>query len=835
MERIIKTRVFLVLILTMNNCTENSNLSDYINISWAQQFESSDGLYQSTFEIKNTHKNLDFNSDWILYFSMAPRHIKGNASVSNGRVFHINGDYFKLIPDSSLIIKAGEKKKFTYYTNAPVRKYCDAPRGLFFVLNGKKESENTLVQITNYQITPFSDSDLNYKSDPAWQYSFNNSHQELPKEQWQPIIPKPNSLLFSEGNVYLNEEWDIIADSGLEFETEYLIQHLKKQNGISLLKDEDSRPESRASIELLLRKSIDFKSNEDYSLIIKEEQIIIQAGSRAGVLYGIQSILSLAANYQVNAGEIAFPKLEIKDSPRFTYRGLHMDVCRNFQTKKEVLKVLEFMSVYKLNRLQLYLTEDEGWRIEIKSIPELTEVGSKRGYTPDEMDKLNPAYGSGAFSGKEISHGTGYYSQEDFIEILKFADQRNIRIIPSINFPGHARAAIKAMEARYQKYIAEGDSLTALQYRLASPGDSSKYNSAQFYNDNVVDVSLESVYNFFEKVVDEVIQMYEVAEVPLEYIFTGGDEVPEGVWTGSQACLKLAKNLGLDDPKNLQAYFLKRIREILQQKGVEISGWEEVALKKSESGNYIVNPEFAGADVTAYVWNNLWGNEDLGYKLANANYPVVLCFASNLYFDLAYNDNPLEPGLAWAGYVDEYDPWVMKPLNMIDSDKDNKELLRPEYQKNIKGIQAQLWAEIIEGPEMLEYLLLPKLLSLSERAWASQSEWAVSEENMKHTELVESEWNSFYNAVTQKELPRLVKQFGNLNYRVPPPGIKIENNMVFANAQYPGSKVFYTTDGSEPGLNSEIYSQPVKYDKLLKFITIDVNGKSSRVVGVGDW
>lgn len=192
------------------------------------------------------------------------------------------------------------------------------------------------------------------------------------------------------------------------------------------------------------------------------------------------------------------PVVNIQDFPRFSYRGVHLDVSRNFHSQESVFKMIDILAFYKINTLHLHLTDDEGWRIEIESLPELTRVGGQRGHTTKDAPALHPSYGSGPHPYAPQTYGSGYYTREEYIEILRYAHKRHITVIPEINLPGHARAAIKAMEARYEYFMSKGDEKAANEFRLIDPEETSEYLSAQLFTDNVVNVARESVYHFLK-------------------------------------------------------------------------------------------------------------------------------------------------------------------------------------------------------------------------------------------------------------------------------------------------------------------------------------------------
>src|SRR5690606_2243171 len=352
---------------------------------------------------------------------------------------------------------------------------------------------------------------------------------------------------------------------------------------------------------------------------------------------------------------ITIPAVEVSDEPRFGYRAFRMDVARNFQSKEQVMTVLDLMASYKMNVLHFHLNDDEGWRLEIPSLPELTEVGARRAHSIDEQS-LPPSYGSGPDATNKA--GTGYYSKSDFIEILKYANARHIRVLPEVETPGHARAAVKSMEARYRRLMKAGQEEQAKEYLLNDIDDQSVYRSVQKWDDNVMNVALPSTYRFIEKVVDEIIGMYKEAGAPLSTIHLGGDEVPAGVWEKSPQVQKLMnENSELAGVDDLWDYYFDKVNRILKAKGLYLSGWEETALRKTTLDGkvrWIPNPKFVNENFHAYVWNNVWGwgNEDLAYRLANEGYKTILAPATNFYFDMAHQKNFDELGTYWASITD---------------------------------------------------------------------------------------------------------------------------------------------------------------------------------------
>jgi hexosaminidase len=309
--------------------------------------------------------------------------------------------------------------------------------------------------------------------------------------------------------------------------------------------------------------------------------------------------------YQSAQPEIAIGAATVEDAPRFPYRGMHLDVARNFQGKDAVMKLLDVMAFYKLNKFHFHLTDDEGFRIEIDGLPELTEVGARRGHVGDDSDdkgNIVPSFGSGPDPDDAASHGNGHYTRAEFIEMLRYAAERHIEVIPAIDMPGHARAAVEAMEARYAKFAAEGDMEKAEEFLLSDLEDTSHYMSVQMWHDNVVNPCRESTYKFLQTVVDDVVSMYAEAGATLTTIHTGGDEVPEGVWEESPSCQALidqAPGDGVDSVEDLASHFLREFNAIVSTHSLITGGWEEIALMKVPQGMSFekeANPEFLNSN-----------------------------------------------------------------------------------------------------------------------------------------------------------------------------------------------------------------------------------------------
>jgi len=525
---------------------------------------------------------------------------------------------------------------------------------------------------------------------------------------------------------------------------------------------------------------------------------------------------------------VVLPAIRAVDAPRFGYRGFMLDVARNFHPKAAVLRTLDLLARYKLNVFHMHLTDDEGWRIEIAGLPELTAVGARRGHTLDSKGFLQPAFGSGPQVGQAF--GSGFFWRADYVEIVRYASARHIEVIPEIEMPGHARAAIKAMAGN-------------AQYRLTDPNDRSEYESVQGYPDNVMDPALESTYGFIERVVGDLAAMHREAGAPLRNIHMGGDEVPNGVWVGSPAVQAYMRAHGLTSVDDLWFVFYGRVAQILKDKGLTLSGWEEIAVRKTRRdgrGTNIPNPDFAGRGWRAYVWNNVpgWGAEDLAYRLANGGYEVVLSPVTNFYFDLAWNQNPEETGLDWGGYLDMRKPFEFIPFDYyrnarVDREGNplsstafvGKDRLTDYGRAHIVGIQGNLWSETIGGDGRLDYMLVPKLFGLAERAWAADPDWAKEAGRAKSDSLFRESWSRLVNVVGKRELPRLDREVPGLTYRIPTPGLKVAGGMVYSSVELPGFTLRYTTDGSDPTVRSAVVRGPIPFRGTVSVAAFNTTGR----------
>lgn len=802
----------------------------------------------STFTIINKTKQTFPATGWTIYYNFI-RYVTPGAVAPGIEAGHVNGHLYTFKPSADFKgIAPGDSLRLNLLSSAWVTSHTDAPDGPYIVWQrdpgkGYAIADFTVVPSTRPEQLRRNANDKHIQTTTADIYKRNSVIRDIPVDQLPKILPTPLSYEEKPGEFRLHAQAVIGANPAYLGEANYLAELAGKILGRPL---KVTTNENEGTIRL--RKAEGKFGPEAYTLGVSGDHVYISASGAEGIFYGIQSLYRLMV-FQQDKKSIVIPNVTVEDAPRFGYRAFMLDVSRNFQSKAEVLRVLDLMAFYKLNVFHFHMSDDEGWRIEIPGLPELTEVGGRRGHTVDELTALQPSYGSGPDVNNTT--GSGFYTKADYIEILRYAKARHIKVIPEVEMPGHARAAIKAMDARYAKFMKQGNAAAAAEFRLSDPEDKSQYRSVQEWKDNVINVALPSTYAFIEKVVDGLAAIHAEAGVPLEIIHMGGDETPAGVWEQSPACRQLiGKNEKVKDVHDLWYYFYDKVAQIVNKRGLQIYGWEEAGMRKTKRDGQtvmIANPDFGNRHFMLDVWNNVMGGgmEDLSYRLANAGYKVVLSGVSNYYFDMAYAKDYYEPGFYWGGYVDVDKPFYFIPFDLYKNAKEDgqgnplppgtfigKDRLTEYGAQNIPGIQSALWAETVKTPAQLEYLLLPKLLGMAERAWAADPAWAREKDEAKAASMYNEAWSVLANTIGKRELRRLAVFNGGYQYRIPTPGAIVENGKVLANVQLPGLVIRYTTDGKEPTAKSGVYTEPIATKGTVRLRVFDSVGRGSRTVTV---
>lgn len=822
-----------------------------LKIDWQLVTNNYQGKEQYLFTIRLTNngkKAMLPATGWTIYYN-ANREVIKNPVEQPLETFRIHGDLFYLKPTASFKgLKPGESIQIEGIGGAWAFNISDAPAGYYLVWDNAPQKAHAITKTT---ATPPADinkfkrspDQVNDQVTPEMVFDQNKNITNIPEDKLPRVFPTPVSLKQGEGFFTINPETSIQSDPLFSQEAAYLAAELGSFIGKTLSISE------KGKINLISDKNI---SAEGYELEVSTTAIGIRASTQAGIFYGIQSLKSMlpVAAWKAPSTSVSLPCASVKDAPRFGYRGLHIDVARNFQTKEQVIRMLNWMAMYKLNKLHFHFSEDDAWRVEIAALPELTTVGVQRGHTLDSKNHMPSAYGSG---GDLSNPQSSFYTRQDYIDILRFAKSRHIEVIPEIETPGHARAAIKAMDARYRRLVQEGKETEAKAFLLSDPDDKSDYLSAQNFKDNVMCVAQPGVYNFIATTVDAFISMHNEAGMPLKTIHVGGDEVPQGVWEKSPIAQQLLKSLPANRYKqtsDLWIYYWEKVNQILKERNLYVSGWEEIGMRESKvDGNRVmmVNPEFANNNFHTYVWNTVigWGAEDLPYRLANGGYKVILCPVSNLYFDLAYQKDFQEVGYYWGGFVDIDKPYYFIPYDYLKNTTvdrfgvpvdpkvlQGKDRLTDYGKSNILGIQGELWSENIRSAADIEYLAFPKMLGLAERAWAADPEWATTKDTELSKTLYNKDWSEFVNVVGKRELTRLNYYQGGAGFRIPTVGARVIDGTVQANIQLPGLTIRYTTDGTEPTINSKQYEQPITEKGLIKLRAFDSKGRGGRTIEI---
>lgn len=839
MRQAVATCIFSFLLCTSASAQLKKIPPGKLIINWEiiENYHGNEAKFLSAFTITNNASRPLPASGWTLYFNFAraiyPESVTGDIVVE-----HINGDLFRLHPNPSFQgIDAGQSIRISFVSSDWAVNLTDAPSGLYWVWDDKPDLG---IAIDNYNIIPSRRSEQFRRSPddsvmpvtPRMLFEKNATARDMDEAELVKVFPTPVAYKENYGLFMITESTRIINDPEFDDVADYLVEEIYWLIGKRLAK---SGPE-RTRNSIVLKKTDTPK--EAYHLSIDAVRIEIAASEPAGIFYGIQSLKTLIPPMSLKTVRryVAVPAVEVVDAPKFSHRAFFLDVASNFQSRQQVKKLIDVMALYKLNALYLHLNDDEGWRLEIPGLPELTEVGSRRGHAHLNSVHLPPSFGSGPDVVNE--YGSGYYSRDDFIDILRYATTRFVTVIPEIQTPGQARAAIKSMEERYRRFVDVGAEEEAREYLLRHPDDKSMYKSVKGWNDNVMDPCMESTYTFLEHVIDEVLAIYREANAPINAINIGGDEVPVGAWEVSPACLALIENnAAIKSTMGLRYYFLDRINQMLASKEISLYERQGIALKKTGldgMAQFTANPDFGGQSVHVVVSNNGVASEDSGNPLANAGYKVILSCASHLYFDMACYKSFEEPGNYRGAYVDVDKPFSFTPHDYLPNRNENTlgSQITDYGNQNIIGIQGMLWTENIRGSEQMEYHLLPKLLGLAERAWAADPRWATELNSEKRKALYYEAWSAFANVLGKRELPRLDYYHGGYKYRIPSPGAVVRNNRVEANIQLPGFIIRYTTDGKEPTAKSKVYEGPVTTQQTVKLKAFNREGRSGKTTTV---
>lgn len=483
------------------------------------------------------------------------------------------------------------------------------------------------------------------------------------------VLPTPHIFSLSAQSTYITSSNAKKADKTISFFSNYL----KKYYGIEL--GQKSSQKNAISFNLTPEQPNDTVGA--YQLTVTDKNITINASSEEGLFYGMQSLIQLLPTTVATSLDI--PGVEIKDAPRLAYRGMMLDCGRHFMPVDFVKQFIDYLALHKLNTFHWHLTEDQGWRIEIKKYPRLTQIGAWRNGT---------IIGHYPGTGTDNERTGGFYTQKQIKEIVKYAAGRYITIIPEIEMPGHSSAAIAA----YPELSCFPDQSTVLQPNADAPWSGSKTGKQVQQTWGVfpdVYAPTEYTFKFIENVLDEVIKLF-----PSKYIHIGGDECPKDYWNKSAYCQQLMKNKGLKNTEELQSYFIQRIEKYLNSKGREIIGWDEILE--------------GGLAPKATVMS--WRGEEGGIAAAQQNHDVIMSPSGWMYFDHAQT-RP-EDSLTIGGFL---------PIQKVYDYNPYPKTLTVAEHKHILGVQANLWTEYITSPQKVEYMIFPRMAALAEVGWTKSA------------------------------------------------------------------------------------------------------------------
>ncbi|HOV36312.1 MAG TPA: glycoside hydrolase family 20 protein [Dysgonamonadaceae bacterium] len=589
--------------------------------------------------------------------------------------------------------------------------------------------------------------------------------QQTSKQANYEVIPLPSEItVTTEKPFVLSSSTKIVFPNGndkMKKNAEFLSEYLQTSVGI---KPEVTSNTAKSAV--ILSLGLENKNPEAYQITVNDKAITIKGASEAGVFYGIQTLRKATP-----IGEnitVLYPAVTINDQPRFAYRGMMLDVARHFMPVDFVKTYIDILALHNINRFHWHLTDDQGWRIEIKKYPKLTQIGSVRKQTVIGKN-------TGKYDSKEHS---GFYTQDQIKEIVNYAADRHITVIPEIDLPGHMLAALAAYP------------------ELGCTGGPYEVATTWGIFPDVLCPGKDTTFVFLENVLTEVMDLF-----PSEYIHIGGDECPKVRWEKCPNCQRRIKELGLKDGKHkkefyLQSYVTARIEKFLNNHGRNIIGWDE-----------ILEGELA-PNATVMSWRGMEG----GLEAAKLNHDVIMAPNSYCYFDYYQTQDTQNEPFAIGGYV---------PVEKVYSFEPVPSELTPEQQKHILGAQANLWTEYIATPEHVEYMVLPRMAALSEVQWMQPEK---------------KNFDSFL-----KRLPQLIALYDKLGYNYATHVFDIQAKMIpnfdtnmldVTLSTIDHADIYYTLDGSNPTTASTKYTGKIsiKDNTELKAIAVRSGSINSKML-----
>ena len=770
--------------------------------------------------IKNASGSLN-DGNWKLYFHSIRRIIRVDSTEFS--VSHVNGDLNYLEPIDGFTGFNGDVKSIGFVTEFSHLIESDfMPRYWLVRDNG----EVTLIANTDddtdelQYATPITgDNARAFNGEPAplasaaSRFETNQPVQSLVEsailsdtELQTRIIPNPQSVVTGSGNLNIADGFSFAGTA------------LSEGNVAALTARQATFMNTAAGTPL--SATIDNSlAASSYRLVVNAAGITLTGADRQALFNGAQSLLGM-----VRIGTGTIPYVTIDDTPRFTFRGMHLDVARNFKSVESVKKLMDQMAAYKLNKLHFHLSDDEGWRLEIPSIPELTSIGAVRKFQLDsagrvtEIAGLMPQLGSGPESNNQ---GTGFFTAAQFVELLQYAGDREISVIPEFDMPAHARAAVVSMRARA---VNLGDA-NDLNVRVDDPADTSRYLTIQYYDDGILNPCVPGTYNFINSIVTDVSAMYAQAGQNLDVWHMGGDEannIFEGSgfsdadidrsmwdfpWEQSPACASFIQNTaGVSSRDDLQPYFVQQVAQIVADAGIpSMYAYQDIYdnlsatdLATTRAGVSFYQPISSGDGVNAI--NNF----------SNRSFETVVAIPDFLYFDFPQEIDPEERGYYWATrFTDTRKVFGFAPDNLpqnaetsVTREGSSWSATGNETNLGFIGMQGHLWGETTRSAEQMDYMIYPRLLALAERAW-HKADWELDYQpgqnysentNLVPKDLLLTDYARFSQALALKELPKL--DAAGVGYRIPVPGAADQAGVLVMNTEFPGMPMEVSTDGS---------------------------------------
>ncbi|KAL4222217.1 hypothetical protein ACF0H5_018255 [Mactra antiquata] len=792
--------------------------------------------------VKLTNKGYKdiYQGHWRIYFNCFG--LFSTQTSSGFEIVWINGGMFYIAPIEGGFtgIPAGDSVTLTLEGWSPIARTDFLPR--WYVWSATGNTLPAIIESTKDESLSFigafnesyqwksGENDQHNPYTPGERFSMNQVPKGSSVLEQLSVIPTPKTIeILHSGTMLIDHTWLVIQHFDTDNDSRSSVLATKLG-----LQEVQKAPPGGNYFEFFSDSQMD---EEEYSIKFDStaKRVTIFSKGNKGAFYATQTLCMILRNSKMSKPEV-YPDLLIKDKPRFSYRGLMLDVARNFHSKETVLKLLDVMSMYKMNKLHLHLSDDEGWRLEIPGFPELTKYGSRRCYDLEQC--LPPSLGSGPYSN---TSGSGYYSVSEFREILRYAAKRHIEVIPEIDMPGHALAAVFAMTQR-ERNVNNADSFNAKTSSFLLADSESAVPTVQAWKNNAINPCLNTTYMFIDKLISGLKIIYYGAQ-RFKLLHLGGDEVANGVWKSSPSCLRMLHGK-IPDHKGLMKMFVLTVGDIADKHDLKIALWEDGAFGDREP--FDIN-DFK-QEVYVNTWNNIWEQNRGGMPItfSSAGYKVIISMATHLYFDHPYEPDPEERGLHWATrFIDTYKTFGLIPLDIFanaDFDRNGEpvpmEMICPggrcpriKKLDNIVGLEACVWSETIRTEGQLHSMIFPRVLAFAERAW-HEARWETFHDIGRRDKDKSVDWGRFVRVVGQYHLPVLERM--GIKYRVPPPGMYINTTRgtIEFNSIYPNHKIFVSLgNGVWHHVTSDI-PIPKKGSLLLAKTLSPVLDRESRVVSM---